>query len=55
MLTFTLLSIVQKGRWLGASGRAELLLAVKFYACMATLIERTPCKRIERRDFIGLR
>src|SRR6266849_1681716 len=47
MPTFTLFSTVQKGCWLGASGSAELPLALKLCACMATL-----SKRIERRDFI---
>jgi hypothetical protein len=47
MLTFTLFSNVQKGRWLGASGSAELLGAIKLCAAMAVL-----SNKIERKSFM---
>jgi hypothetical protein len=47
MLTLTLFSTVKKGRWLGASGSAELLGATKLCAAMAVL-----SKKIERKSFI---
>jgi hypothetical protein len=47
MLTSTLFSNVQKGRWLGASGSAELPGAVKLCAAMALL-----SKKIESKSFI---
>jgi hypothetical protein len=47
MLTSTLLSNVQKGRWLGASGSAELMGAINLCAAMAVR-----SKTIESKSFI---
>jgi len=58
MLTLTLFSTVQKGRWLGASGSAELPGAKKLCAAKAVNFvldspERTLAGRIGKRGTAG--